>query len=633
MTKRLRLLLVLVGAFALASPVLAQSTNDTKPTASPLVRLLQSKGILTDAEVAMVSQASSPSEADARLAKLLLSKGLISQDDYNQTVGASMQQVAADSSSGARMVPAVLRVPIGASPNAAGPPASAPSAPAAEAPKVIPAVAPIRVFGAGPPKKEGVIPAFKLGKVSVAPYGYFKASVVYDSNNQQGNDFPLPGFFGDTGPTRVGEFHLKARNLRIGSNFEWLDPSPNLAVTARLEFDFEGDFTRVNNRNISSVRSSQPSLRLAWARLDYKFSDRASFFSLFGQDWTPFASSTLPNLVEGTGVGLGYGTLYERAPQARFGFNFKAGGSRDLQFQPEFALVLPAFGNLPGPTPPGAPTGLDNQLGFGERQGVDSARPEFQSRFVTQFQLDKAPGVAPAQLIVSGMYGKRVVVVNTAGVPGAFLTAFPNGARLPSVRFGVTGEVQLPTRYATLIAKWYNGSDLRFYFNGQLLSEFNDTLGLAGTANGTALDGTRVIFGTGPSGPTVAPQLPFRATGGFANVAFPLSRIFGANPEGRNAGWQLSLHYGIDEVKARDMRRNVAITGAGSRLKSDLGAVTLLYKLNTWVTFGAEESLYRTRALTGLGLNGLPVPLPLYRGLPSREVHNVRTEVATIFTF
>ncbi|MDQ3750019.1 MAG: hypothetical protein M3367_13570 [Acidobacteriota bacterium] len=57
------------------------------------------------------------------------------------------------------------------------------------------------------------------------------------------------------------------------------------------------------------------------------------------------------------------------------------------------AIVLPFFGNTP--------VNVADQLGFGERQGVDSERPEFQGRFVVQFQLDKAAGVVPAQLIAS----------------------------------------------------------------------------------------------------------------------------------------------------------------------------------------------------------------------------------------
>ena len=108
-----------------------------------------------------------------------------------------------------------------------------------------------------------------------------------------------------------------------------------------------------------------------------------SAFVLFGQDWSPFVSSTLPNMIENTNFGgVGFGAAYTRIPQAKFGFNHKFGGSRDFQFEPEIAIVLPAFGNLP--------TDVANQLAFGERQGADSQRPGIQGRAVFQWQLDKA---------------------------------------------------------------------------------------------------------------------------------------------------------------------------------------------------------------------------------------------------
>jgi hypothetical protein len=58
---------------------------------------------------------------------------------------------------------------------------------------------------------------------------------------------------------------------------------------------------------------------------------------------------------------------------------------------------------------------------------------------------------------------------------------------------------------------------------------------------------------------------------------------------------------------------------------------SLQYKLNAFVTFALEESLFRTRAANNsrFDLNGLP----LFRGIPSRETHNFRSEFATIFTF
>jgi len=621
----LHIMLAVFAALVLAGTVLAQQQNDRKPASNLLVRVLQAKGILTDDEAAMVSQASTADEAEGRLARLLLSKGIITQADYDQTVGSAIVQASAGGATGARIVPAVLRLPASspgnaaASPDAQGAAAQKPAGPA-----VIPAIPPIRVFPLDPPKREGVVPAFKLGPIAVRPYGFFKASVVYDSSQPRGDDFPLPGFNNDTGPKPAPEFRVKARAFRIGSNFEWLDPSPHVTVTARVEGDFEGNYERANNRNVSSIRSSQFGLRQAWARVDYAATDTTSIFALFGQDWSPFGSSTLPNLLETTGLGVAFGTLYERQPQARLGFTHNFGGSVNFKIQPEVAVVLPAFGNLP--------SDVANQLGFGERQGADSARPEIQGRLAFQWQLDPATGVAPAQIIFSGMQGRRRAIVLKAAVPAAFQAAFPNGVDVESSRWGGAAEIQLPTRYFTLLAKYYNGEDLRWFFAGQLTSTFNDTIGLTGTANATSIDGSStVVFGNDANGnPMFAPQRPVRAQGGFVNLGIPLSRIAGADATGRNAGWSMYFHYGFDEAKARDLRH--ISTTASQRNKGDLGAVSLWYRLNNWVSFAVEQSYYRTRALPASATNTFTLATP-FRGNPARSWHDNRTEFGTVFTF
>ena len=66
--KAVHLLLAVVTIIALTSPVAAQQQTGAKPAANPLVRLLQSKGILTDEEATMVNQAASLAESDQRLA-------------------------------------------------------------------------------------------------------------------------------------------------------------------------------------------------------------------------------------------------------------------------------------------------------------------------------------------------------------------------------------------------------------------------------------------------------------------------------------------------------------------------------------------------------------------------------------
>ena len=485
-------------------------------------------------------------------------------------------------------------------------------APPPPPPSVVPAVAPVRPLPVDAPKSDGLIPDIKLGSgAKMKIYGFYKTSVVYDSSDPGGNDFPLPGFLGDTGPDAAPEFHIKARSFRIGSQFEWPDMSPNLTLTGRVEADFEGDFTRVGNRNLSSIRSSQLSIRLAYTRLDAKVGDGATVFALFGQDWTPFGSSTLPNLVEGTGLGIAFGTLYERAPQVRVGAAIKA--SSDVTIAPEAAMVLPFFGNTP--------ENVALQLAYGERQGPDSAEPEWQGRLVLQFPLDRAEGVPKAQIIGSVMQGHNAVIVPAANIPSAFLPAFPTGYKATSDTWGYTAEAQLPTRFVTIVGKYYQGKDLRTYFAGQLYGFFSNAAGLTGTAPGASLDASSsLVFGLRGGVPSVAPLVGVRAQGGFVNLGFPLGRIFNATPGSRGAGWQLYAHYGKDIANDADL-----VQFGGNRGSSDLVAGTLLWKFNNLCSFAFEQSRYRTRAAPGTS--------GLFEGVPQTVWQDNRSEFAAIFTF
>lgn len=616
-----------------AAPATAAPAVGLNPAPDPLLQLLVSKGILSSTEVNSLAGAPANQMRD-QLLLLLKAKGVLSADDLNSLktpAAAAATSVNATVSSSAAT--AANPAPDLADPQGGG------------APSVIPAIAPIRVLQTDPPKRDGFIPDISIGKnVHLKPYGFVKVSAVYDTSSPYGNDFPLPGFNPITnGPDSLSEFHLKSRATRLGTNFEWLDISPNVVLTGKFEVDMEGNFERANNRNISSIRSNMPSLRLAYGRVDWHTTDHTTVHLLCGQDWTPFASSTLPNLFETTGLGVGFGTLYERNPQTRLGFNHKFDGDRGFEIEPEVAMVFPAYGNLPadltvqsGPlagTPVPGNEGVANQLGYGERQGADSGRPEVQARLVFQFQLDKAPGVAPAQVIVSGVNGERDAVVLANQVPAAFQAAFPAGARISSKRDAWTGEIQLPTRWFTLVGKYYNGSDLRWFFEGQIFAEFNDTTGLINTATAQSQDGASTLVfgcrggvGAACTGGTlvVANQRPARAQGGFLNLGLPLSRWANANPAGRNAGWAMYLHYGYDQVLARDVRRL-----GGGREKGDLGSAQLQYKMNSYLTFVVEESYYRTRALP-LTATGL---FPAFAGRPMREWHDFRSEIGPLFSF
>ena len=114
-----------------------------------------------------------------------------------------------------------------------------------------------------------------------------------------------------------------------------------------MEGDFEGNFSRADNRNISSIRSNAFQLRLAFARLDWAASDKTDIFFEGGQDWSIFGSSLLPNLLETTFYGAYFGNVYERSPQMRLGTWRNWAASRNWKFSPEFAIMMPSEGDLP----------------------------------------------------------------------------------------------------------------------------------------------------------------------------------------------------------------------------------------------------------------------------------------------
>jgi len=645
---------------AAAQPASAASPN-LPPTAAnaklaALLGVLVMKGVLSPSEANSITIAA-PEAQFQLLVDLLARKGVVSAKELSVVAPANPAGQAV-STTAAVVSPAQVEMPRGAKPLT---------------PSVIPALTPLRVLPVDPPVKDGLKAAFTMGPVKMTPFGFLKATAVYDTSNPNGDDMPFPGLFlttpqvTSTGPTLDPEFHLKARSSRIGANFEFGDLSPKLTITGRLEGDFEGNFSEVDNRDVSSIRSSMFSIRQAWVRLDYAASGKTDIYFEGGQDWTLFGSSALPNLLETTALGYWYGDVYERSPQFQLGLVQKLGGSANVKVSPTFAIMMPSSGELEKL----GSLGLQGQIAQAEREGADSGRPEVEGRLAVQFQLDKAPAVAPAQIIFSGVEGRRTSVVpnssycTTAATCGAGLTpanyvaAFPNGFTASSNIYGLQGALQLPTRWFTLVVSTYRGGDLRFFFGGQVDSYATDTSGLTniiGGANSTST-GYNAGFSTLDGGPlaaaggavlgcnvnvpsaalcptgnvVVAPQRSIRAYGGFVNLGFPLSRWFNANPKGRNAGWQLYLHMGKDQVNHHDLDYAGFTANANTLAPlplsmGKLSAATVYYKLNPNVAFGFEQSIYATRMKDGL-------PLYTIAGKPSNEWQDHRSEFGPIFTF
>ncbi len=157
-----------VGAGAVISPT--------------LVDLLVKKGILTTAEAQSLGNVSG-SAGMQQLLLLLKAKGVVNDSEaaeLKSAADADTLHSLVDTESG---------------PTSAGSfnyPGSGPAAAPKEAPKgpaVIPAIAPVRVLAIGPPAKEGLEPALKLGAVRMTPYGFIKATAAYDSSQPRGDDF------------------------------------------------------------------------------------------------------------------------------------------------------------------------------------------------------------------------------------------------------------------------------------------------------------------------------------------------------------------------------------------------------------------------------------------------------------
>ena len=335
-----------------------------------------------------------------------------------------------------------------------------------------------------------------MGPITLAPYGFLKATFVHDSSMPDGDDFPFPGIWlnaggnstFNTGPTEDPEVHIKARSTRFGMNFEWPDVSKNITLTGKIEGDFEGNFSEVDNRDVSSIRSNMPQLRLAFVRLDYHAGENTDIFFKGGQDWTLFGSGALMNIVETTFNGAFWGSVYTRSPQLTAGFIETLSKENHVNLEGQFGVMMPSTGQI---LKLGSVFGLAGQLGEGEREGADADRPEWEGRVALSYQLDRARGVAPAQIAFAGFRSRRTSIVPNSSyctdpstctasqtlLPTTYEAAFPNGFQASSTQWGGQIVAQIPTRWFTLVATGYKGGDMRFYFGGQINSFATDRAG------------------------------------------------------------------------------------------------------------------------------------------------------------
>jgi hypothetical protein len=235
---------------------------------------------------------------------------------------------------------------------------------------------------------------------------------------------------------------------------------------------------------------------------------------------------------------------------------------------------------------------------------------------------------------------------------------YPRGLTMDTPQNMFSAEWQLPTPWVTLVGKYYRGDDMRFLFASQLNTAFRATtvgpggaiaapfsivagpittgIGCstaapcappAGSPNQTvyALSGDVVTFSQVGGRAIVDSYRPVRGQGGFAQLGFPLSRIFGANPDGLNRGWTLFMGYGVDAAFARDVRNQGAALGGNGLLRSDYVPVSMRYQINKWAQLVEEVTWYDTRTADS--------NLVLFRGVSAHVNHDIRNEFGTIFTF
>ncbi len=490
-------------------------------------------------------------------------------------------------------------------------PAAEPPAPASESAELDRGVAPtVRATPAAPfnpwpinTTSEGSPLAVRIGSgVTINPYAMIKLSAIHDSNNSSGDDFPFLARVVATGPetanttgtaTTPADFRFKARSTRFGVDFSAPDPNGIFSIFGKVEFDFEGSFPISTNRTIGALRSSEASLREAWVQLN---SNNHPFFIRLGQAATLFGSTTQPTGVETTFFYGFQGNIQERAPGAVLGGRFDLGGAWDSRILLDGGLFLASGGEavngLGSAYAGNNPAPGQGTLGFGQREGPNSDRPSSQSRLMYEFEPFKGRRLAASWIGGSVEYAERTRYFQPPFQTGGLTF----GTTSPTK--GYTGEMGLVTPVVTLLAKYYRGDDLRFYFGG--------------LAQDIYFDGSSPLSTTG----TIPVQRPVRAQGGFAQLQFPISAWFQpVNP--RLQGFSLNLMTGYDSAFSRD-----AIRAQGRKAQEALTG-SLVYQYNRFWQLALEGNYAQLIYLTQQGGPGL-------RGRVGRDL---RFEFANIFTF
>lgn len=278
----LQILIALVLSLGVATGAFAQTKNSDNKE-DPLVRLLQSKGIISEQEAAMVSSAPSPISGERRLMEILLSRGLITRQEYDETLLA----LGADSTAPVVMTAAARTL---------APRDSEPTAAVAKPPRTAQAQAGGEVS--------------TLSKIPVKLYGSILFNANYLDHGANTIDIPLfPQKRTVSSDQNHQNFNTTLRQSRFGLRYEG-KIFDDAKLTGVFEFDLLGGKPAfANGANFDIFR-----LRLAYARIDWEKNSLEA-----GQDWAVFSPLNPTSLASYAIPAFSTsGNLWNRMPQIRY---------------------------------------------------------------------------------------------------------------------------------------------------------------------------------------------------------------------------------------------------------------------------------------------------------------------------
>lgn len=440
-------LLQLAIALFLISAFTNQAFGQTQKAdtqSNPLVRLLQSKGILTEQEAAMISGASSTESAERKLAELLLSKGVITGQEYDETLLALGASSTSPSESVMRATPVAAHL-------------SDPSPLAAA--RTTSNSTPGKAAAAQSPT-EGAVTT--LSKVPVKLYGSILFNANYVDHGANTIDIPLfPQKRTVSSDQNHQNFNTTLRQSRFGLRYEG-KIFDDAKLTGVFEFDLLGGKPAfANGANFDIFR-----LRLAYGRIDWAKNSLEA-----GQDWAVFSPLNPTSLASYAIPAFSTsGNLWNRMPQIRY--EHREGDKSKFIFTT--ALLDPNAGDSSG-------NPAVRVIGLGERGSL----PAFEARFgFTTPAHGKETSAG-----VSGHYSRLL------GVPGN-----PTGTtvRSPIDSYGISGDANIwLTSGFRVTAEAFHGRALGI-FSGDIAQS---TAVIAGRARGINSTGGWIeLHGEAPSG-------------------------------------------------------------------------------------------------------------------------------------